>query len=69
MAQTTCPKCGKVLVGDLYDLPRLLDRHEEMEHRQGFRGSSSWNKCSACGGTGRDAYRLPCKICRGSGMV
>ncbi|MBQ3445552.1 hypothetical protein IJG29_02385 [Candidatus Saccharibacteria bacterium] len=69
MAQTSCPHCGKVIEGNLYDLDRLMARHTEMEHRQGFRGSSSWRKCSACNGTGRDAFRRLCSICNGSGSV
>ncbi|MBR3386119.1 hypothetical protein IKG68_00910 [Candidatus Saccharibacteria bacterium] len=69
MAQTSCPKCGKVIVGDLYDLDRLMAQHDKMSHEQGYRGSSSWRKCSACNGTGRDAFRRLCRICGGAGQV
>ena len=64
----TCPHCGAVIIGDSSNIGRLYREHIERMHNQGYRRSDSWNKCSACNGTGKDPWGLLCMRCKGSGV-
>lgn len=63
----TCPECGAVIVGESYELNRLIQEHKERFHRQSYRRSDSWNKCHYCNGTGK-IYGAACSHCNGSGI-
>ena len=55
-------------IGESYELNRLMQEHMERCHRQDYRRSDSWNKCSRCNGTGKFCG-LICPNCNGSGIV
>lgn len=64
----TCPHCGKVIVGESYELKRLMQAHIKAEHEQGYRRLDSWGKCHYCNGRGKDVWGITCKYCNGSGI-
>ena len=68
MAHESCQYCGKTIFGDTSVLNKLLQEHIQREHEQGYRRADSWNKCSYCGGRGKDTNGITCKNCDGSGI-
>ena len=64
----TCPHCGKVIVGESYEINAKMQRHIQMAHEQGYRRVDSWHKCPYCDGRGKDVYGITCIHCRGSGI-